>query len=251
MSNAPQQPTGTQSPLHYAPRRVGDTQQPRDASTTLPANTVPSRVDEGGAESDDVVRDRPLPWRGIRAPPVQPVPPPPQSGPRAFAIIREIALLSVVAVLSAILVVALYPRKLETDATNTPARTLPVTAQTPGSVASEATRAIPPAPRVAVNESPTPVQSEQRASPGQATAAAAVAPVRPPDSPVRGGTDTETGCGTAAPFRGSAKELGRQMKLGIDTMSSAINAGGGLNGRKVRFIAADDGYEPSRTADAM
>jgi branched-chain amino acid transport system substrate-binding protein len=184
-------------------------------------------------------------------PPVQPVPPPPQSGRRTFATMREIALLSVVAVLSAILVVTLYPRKLETDASNTPARTLLVTAQTPGSVASEATRAIPPAPRVAVNESPTPVQSEQRASPGQATAAAAVAPLHPPDPPVRGITDTEIRFGIAAPFSGSAKELGRQMKLGIDTMFSAINAGGGINGRKVRLIAADDGYEPSRTADAM
>jgi branched-chain amino acid transport system substrate-binding protein len=251
MNNASQRPTGTQGPLQYAPRRIRETQQPRDASTTLPANTVPSRVDEVGAESDDALPDRPLPWRGMRAPPVQPVPPPPQSGGRTFATMREIALLSVVAVLSAILVVTLYPRKLETDATNTPARTLPVTAQTPGSVASEATRAIPPAPRVAVNESPTPVQSEQRASPGQATAAAAVAPLHPPDPPVRGITDTEIRFGIAAPFSGSAKELGRQMKLGIDTMFSAINAGGGINGRKVRLIAADDGYEPSRTADAM
>jgi len=251
MNNASQRPTGTQGPLQYAPRRIRETQQPRDASTTLPANTVPSRVDEVGAESDDALPDRPLPWRGLRAPLVQPVPPPPQSGRRTFATMREIALLSVVAVLSAILVVTLYPRKLETDATNTPARTLPVTAQTPGSVASEATRAIPPAPRVAVNESPTPVQSEQRASPGQATAAAAVAPLHPPDPPVRGITDTEIRFGIAAPFSGSAKELGRQMKLGIDTMFSAINAGGGINGRKVRLIAADDGYEPSRTADAM
>jgi branched-chain amino acid transport system substrate-binding protein len=251
MNNASQRPTGTQGPLQYAPRRIRETQQPRDASTTLPANTVPSRVDEVGAESDDALPDRPLPWRGMRAPPVQPVPPPPQSGRRTFATMREIALLSVVAVLSAILVVTLYPRKLETDASNTPARTLPVTAQTPGSVASEATRAIPPAPRVAVNESPTPVQSEQRASPAQATAAAAVAPLHPPDPPVRGITDTEIRFGIAAPFSGSAKELGRQMKLGIDTMFSAINAGGGINGRKVRLIAADDGYEPSRTADAM
>jgi branched-chain amino acid transport system substrate-binding protein len=250
MNNASQRPTGTQGPLQYAPRRIRETQQPRDASTTLPANTVPSRVDEVGAESDDALPDRPLPWRGMR-PPVQPVPPPPQSGRRTFATMREIALLSVVAVLSAILVVTLYPRKLETDASNTPARTLLVTAQTPGSVASEATRAIPPAPRVAVNESPTPVQSEQRASPGQATAAAAVAPLHPPDPPVRGITDTEIRFGIAAPFSGSAKELGRQMKLGIDTMFSAINAGGGINGRKVRLIAADDGYEPSRTADAM
>jgi branched-chain amino acid transport system substrate-binding protein len=251
MGNASQRPTGTQGSLHYAPRRVRDAQQSRDASTTLAADTVPSRVDDVGPESDDVVRDRPLPWRGMRLPPVQPVPPPPQSGRRAFGIVREIALLSLVVVLSAILVVTLYPRKPETDATNTPARTLPVTAQTPGSIAGEPTRAIPPAPRVAVNAPPAPVQTEERASPAPATAAAAVAPLRPPDPPVRGITDTEIRFGIAAPFSGSAKELGRQMKLGIDTMFSVINAGGGINGRKVRLIAADDGYEPSRTADAM
>jgi branched-chain amino acid transport system substrate-binding protein len=251
MSNASQRPTGTQGPLHYAPRRVRDAQQSRDASTTLAADTVPSRVDDVGPESDDVVRDRPLPWRGMRLPPLQPVPPPPQSGRRAFGIVREIALLSLVVVLSAILVVTLYPRKPETDATNTPARTLPVTAQTPGSIAGEPTRAIPPAPRVSVNAPPAPVQTEERASPAPATAAAAVAPLRPPDPPVRGITDTEITFGMAAPFSGSAKELGRQMKLGIDTMFSVINAGGGINGRKVRLIAADDGYEPTRTADAM
>jgi branched-chain amino acid transport system substrate-binding protein len=251
MGNASQRPTGTQGPLHYAPRRVRDAQPSRDASTTQAADTVPSRVDDVGPESDDVVRDRPLPWRSMRLPPVQPVPPPPQSGRRAFGIVREIALLSLVVVLSAILVVTLYPRKPETDATNTPARTLPVTAQTPGSIAGEPTRAIPPAPRVAVNAPPAPVQTEERASPAPATAAAAVAPLRPPDPPVRGITDTEIRFGIAAPFSGSAKELGRQMKLGIDTMFSVINAGGGINGRKVRLIAADDGYEPSRTADAM
>src|SRR5262245_6908534 len=180
MNNASKRPTATQGPLQYAPRRIRETQQRRDASTTLAANTVPSRVDEVGAESDDALPDRPLPWRGMRAPLVQPVPPAPQSGRRTFATMREIALLSVVVALSAILVVTLYPRKLETDATNTPARTLPVTAQTPGSVASEATRAIPPAPRVAVNESPTPVQSEQRASPGQATPADDVPPLHHP-----------------------------------------------------------------------
>jgi hypothetical protein len=93
MGNTSQRPTGTQGSLHYAPRRVRDAQQSRDASTTLAADTVPSRVDDVGPESDDVVRDRPLPWRGMRLPPVQPVPPPPQSGRRAFGIVREIALL--------------------------------------------------------------------------------------------------------------------------------------------------------------
>jgi branched-chain amino acid transport system substrate-binding protein len=75
--------------------------------------------------------------------------------------------------------------------------------------------------------------------------------LRSPDPVIRGVTDTEIRFGMAAPFSGSAKELGRQMKLGIDTTFSMINAAGGINGRKLRLIAADDGYEPTRTADAM
>src|SRR5262249_12294700 len=213
MSNASQRPTGTEGPLHYAPRRVRDIQQPRDASTMLPADTVPSRVDDVRPESDDVVRDGPPPWRGMRLPPVQPVPPPPQSGRRAFGIVREIALLSLVVVLSAILVVTLYPRKPETEATNTPARTLPVTAQTPGSIAGEPPRAIPLAPRGAVNAPPAPAQTEERASPAPATVAPAVAPLRPPDPPVRGITDTEIRFGIAAPFSGSPNHLGPHIKL--------------------------------------
>jgi ABC-type branched-subunit amino acid transport system substrate-binding protein len=55
----------------------------------------------------------------------------------------------------------------------------------------------------------------------------------------------------AAPFSGSAKELGRQMKLGIDTAFNRINEAGGVDGRMLKLITADDGYEPTRTADAM
>src|SRR5262249_51625445 len=47
------------------------------------------------------------------------------------------------------------------------------------------------------------------------------------------------------------RELGRQMKLGIDAAFGAINATGGIHGRTLRLIAADDGYETSRTVDAM
>jgi len=41
------------------------------------------------------------------------------------------------------------------------------------------------------------------------------------------------------------------MKLGIDTAFNRINDTGGVNGRALRLIAADDGYEPGRTAEAM
>jgi ABC-type branched-subunit amino acid transport system substrate-binding protein len=68
---------------------------------------------------------------------------------------------------------------------------------------------------------------------------------------VRGMTANEIRFGIVAPFSGSARELGRQMKLGIDTAFNRANDAGGVNGRMLRLIAADDGYEPTRTLDAM
>jgi ABC-type branched-subunit amino acid transport system substrate-binding protein len=64
-------------------------------------------------------------------------------------------------------------------------------------------------------------------------------------------TDSEIRFGIAAPFSGPAKELGRQMKLGVETAFGAINDAGGVNGRQLRLISVDDGYEPSRTLGAM
>jgi branched-chain amino acid transport system substrate-binding protein len=87
------------------------------------------------------------------------------------------------------------------------------------------------------------------------SSAAATAPTAPEPvaagSPVRGVTDQEIRFGIAGPFSGSAKELGRQMKLGIDTAFNRVNEAGGVEGRMLKLIAADDGYEPTRTADAM
>jgi branched-chain amino acid transport system substrate-binding protein len=67
----------------------------------------------------------------------------------------------------------------------------------------------------------------------------------------RGVSDREIRFGIAAPFSGAARELGRQMKLGIDAAFNRINEAGGVDGRMLRLIAADDGYEPTRTAEAM
>src|SRR6202140_2405909 len=86
--------------------------------------------------------------------------------------------------------------------------------------------------------------------PPSAAAATSAAPV-PTGPPVRGVTATEIRFGIAAPFSGPAKELGRQMKLGIDTAFNRVNDAGGVNGRMLRLLAADDGYEPARTPEAM
>jgi ABC-type branched-subunit amino acid transport system substrate-binding protein len=87
---------------------------------------------------------------------------------------------------------------------------------------------------------------------GPSAAAAATSIASVPTGPaVRGVTDREIRFGIAGPFSGPAKELGRQMKLGIDTAFNRVNDAGGVDGRQLRLIAADDGYEPTRTLDAM
>jgi ABC-type branched-subunit amino acid transport system substrate-binding protein len=84
------------------------------------------------------------------------------------------------------------------------------------------------------------------------TATAPTAPVAAvAGPPVRGVSDREIRFGIAGPFSGSSKELGRQMKLGIDAAFNRTNDGGGVEGRMLKLIAADDGFEPTRTAEAM
>jgi ABC-type branched-subunit amino acid transport system substrate-binding protein len=68
--------------------------------------------------------------------------------------------------------------------------------------------------------------------------------------PMRGVTDIEIKFGLAAPFSGAAKELGHQMKLGIEAAFSLANERG-IEGRQLKLVTADDGYEPARTAEAM
>jgi branched-chain amino acid transport system substrate-binding protein len=67
----------------------------------------------------------------------------------------------------------------------------------------------------------------------------------------QGVADTEIRLGISAPFTGSAKELGNQMKLGIETAFNLINDAGRVHGRQLRLVPADDGYEPTRTAETM
>jgi branched-chain amino acid transport system substrate-binding protein len=68
---------------------------------------------------------------------------------------------------------------------------------------------------------------------------------------IRGVIDDQIRLGISAPFTGAAKELGNQMKLGIETAFNLINDSGGIHGRHLRLVAADDGYEPTRTAETM
>jgi ABC-type branched-subunit amino acid transport system substrate-binding protein len=71
------------------------------------------------------------------------------------------------------------------------------------------------------------------------------------NSPVRGVSDNEIRFGISALFSGPAKELGQNMKRGIDAAFNVANTNGGVYGRQLRLIAVDDGYEPTRTAETM
>jgi len=81
---------------------------------------------------------------------------------------------------------------------------------------------------------------------------AATAPTQPlPPSNVHGITDREIKFGIVIPFSGSAKENGKNMKLGIELAFARANDNGGVNGRTLKLVPADDGFEPTRTLDAM
>ena len=81
---------------------------------------------------------------------------------------------------------------------------------------------------------------------------AATAPTQPlPPSNVHGVTDREIKFGIVIPFSGSAKENGKNMKLGIELAFARANDNGGVNGRNLKLVPADDGFEPTRTLDAM
>ena len=97
------------------------------------------------------------------------------------------------------------------------------------------TPTVVPAPNVQVRQAPV----AQQAS------------LTPIGAPVRGVTDSEIRFGISAPFTGPAKELGQNMKLGIEAAFNVANANGGVYGRQLRLISVDDGYEPSRTVAAM
>jgi serine/threonine protein kinase/ABC-type branched-subunit amino acid transport system substrate-binding protein len=88
-------------------------------------------------------------------------------------------------------------------------------------------------------------------------AAPAALPQAPVTRPVeaapreRGVTDTEIRIGMSAVFSGPSRELGQNMKLGVETSFMAQNDRGGVHGRKLTLTALDDGYEASRAAETM
>ncbi len=94
-------------------------------------------------------------------------------------------------------------------------------------------------------------QDPQLHSPALADSRPAPHGAASPPAVMRGVTDSEIRFGIAAPFTGSAKKLGQQMKIGVETAFHEANDAGGVQGRQLRLFSSDDAYEPSRTQDAM
>jgi branched-chain amino acid transport system substrate-binding protein len=53
--------------------------------------------------------------------------------------------------------------------------------------------------------------------------------------------------GMSGPFSGGLSLLGQSVRDGVEVAFAEINDAGGIDGRKLQFIAEDDGYEPMRT----
>jgi len=57
--------------------------------------------------------------------------------------------------------------------------------------------------------------------------------------------------GQAAALDGPASALGQGMKLGLDAAFAEANKAGGVKGRKLELKSVDDGYEPTRSIEAV
>ncbi|MCY3648448.1 MAG: ABC transporter substrate-binding protein [Acidimicrobiaceae bacterium] len=71
-----------------------------------------------------------------------------------------------------------------------------------------------------------------------------VQPVAEPDGDSLGLTEERILFGQSAALSGPAKELGRNMRLGILAAFDEVNAAGGVHGRVLELQSLDDAYEP-------
>ncbi len=85
----------------------------------------------------------------------------------------------------------------------------------------------------------------------RSAAAPAVGPPVAALPPVQGVTADSVVFGLAAPFTGPSKELGRQMRVGLEAAFAQANEAGGVFGRKLTVMPEDDGLDPARTPAAL
>ncbi len=66
-----------------------------------------------------------------------------------------------------------------------------------------------------------------------------------------GVTERQVLVGQFAAFSGAAGQLGLRMRTGIEVLFAAVNAQGGVNGRQLKLVTRDDGYEPEQAKAAV
>src|SRR5687768_4486066 len=57
--------------------------------------------------------------------------------------------------------------------------------------------------------------------------------------------------GQATALEGPASALGIGMKQGLDAAFAEVNKAGGIKGRKLELKSVDDGYEPTKSIEAV
>jgi branched-chain amino acid transport system substrate-binding protein len=214
----------------------------RQASTS--ASTVPS-FEEGN-------QNRPIPAVWARRFPE----PPELREDGLLGRIGQAALVAVVAAVVALVVAFAIPLLQHASSADSDLQTKQVANPSARHIAKDAPATTALIPAIAV--APSAAQAQQvPPSPAQGQQAA-LSPISKPlgqessvSSAVRGVTEGEIRFGISAPFTGPAKELGQHMKQGIEAAFNVANAKGGVYGRQLRLVAADDGYEPTRTAATM
>ena len=70
----------------------------------------------------------------------------------------------------------------------------------------------------------------------------------PPPAWPQGVTTDTILIGQSAALSGPAEQLGKEMKAGALAYFDAVNRSGGVNGRKIKLLSLDDGYEPEKAA---
>ncbi len=240
--------TGAESPPYVtsASTAPSSTEIQQDRRSDVPTGRGRQAYQDRRARSEFGLWPEPIPQQPVRR------------ADEVMALIGRIALVAVVAALVALLVVfgqpilqsvSLLKQNLQSKQVSDPSERLAAN-DTPARSTTTRIAAVPAA------EPSTSAQAPQ--VPPAPTQQASLSPSSNPlgqdsgsDTAVRGVTDSEIRFGISAPFSGAAKELGQNIKLGIEAAFDVANANGGVYGRQLRLVAADDGYEPTRTAVTM
>jgi branched-chain amino acid transport system substrate-binding protein len=251
----------------YAPKRPRP--YPQSSRTERPfvssAPTVPFPANEH--------HDRRVAAESASWPESVPEPPPLPMEDSTLALVGRITMVVSVAAVVALLAIfakplsqgvrALFTSDTQSSDVSKPADRLAMTSPKASEPESRPAENSKPADRLVTNAAPArpnvsgPMVATAAGDlpPASAQTQVALAPSAPAQepkgAPFRGVTDTEIRFGIAAPFSGPAKELGQNIRLGIETAFRAANANGGVFGRQLRLVAADDGYDPTRTAAAV